>query len=81
MVERHALWDALQVVSTGTSPWIVGGDFSTILSLDGGGRGCPSSIAMWDCQDAIADYAFVDAYYHGNPYTSSVGYDSAWIRF
>ncbi|KAK4388151.1 hypothetical protein Sango_2421700 [Sesamum angolense] len=69
-VERCALWDALRVVSVGASPWIVGGDFSTVLSLDErSGDLAPSGIAMSDFHDAITDSTLIDARYLGSPYT------------
>ncbi|KAL0359910.1 UNVERIFIED_CONTAM: hypothetical protein Sangu_0840400 [Sesamum angustifolium] len=69
-VERRALWDDLLAVSVGASPWIVGGDFNTILSPDErSGGSAPSSIAMSDFHDAIADSALVDVVYVGSPYT------------
>ncbi|KAL0284628.1 UNVERIFIED_CONTAM: hypothetical protein Sangu_2817000 [Sesamum angustifolium] len=69
-VARRALWDDLRAILVGVSPWIVGGDFNTILSTDkrSGGSG-PSGIAMSDFYDAIADSALVDAGYVGSPYT------------
>ncbi|KAL0293793.1 UNVERIFIED_CONTAM: hypothetical protein Sangu_3231000, partial [Sesamum angustifolium] len=69
-VERRALWDALRAVSVGASPWIVGGDFNTVLSPDErSGGSALSGIAMSDFHDAIADCALVDAGYVGSPYT------------
>ncbi|KAL0283283.1 UNVERIFIED_CONTAM: hypothetical protein Sangu_2899900 [Sesamum angustifolium] len=69
-VERRALWDALRAVSVGASPWIVGGDFNTVLSPDErSGGSAPSGMAMSDFHDAIADCALVDAGYVGSPYT------------
>ncbi|KAL0416834.1 UNVERIFIED_CONTAM: hypothetical protein Slati_3515300 [Sesamum latifolium] len=70
IVERRDLWDALRLVSVGASPWIVGGDFNTVLSLEErSGGAAPSSVAMSDFHDAIADCALVDAGYIGSPYT------------
>ncbi|KAK4430795.1 hypothetical protein Salat_0841200, partial [Sesamum alatum] len=61
---------ALRAVSIGASPWMVGGDFNTVLSLDErSGGAAPSSVAMSDFNDAIADCALVDAGYTGSPYT------------
>ncbi|KAL0340185.1 UNVERIFIED_CONTAM: hypothetical protein Sradi_4535300 [Sesamum radiatum] len=69
-VERCALQDALRAVSVGASPWIMGGDFNTVLSPDErSGGSAPSGIAMSDFHDAIADCALVDAGYVGSPYT------------
>ncbi|KAL0445894.1 UNVERIFIED_CONTAM: hypothetical protein Slati_1717300 [Sesamum latifolium] len=68
IVERRHLWDALRTVSVGASPWIVGGDFNTVLSSNPGGA-APSSVAMSDFHDVIADCALVDAGYTGSPYT------------
>ncbi|KAL0329325.1 UNVERIFIED_CONTAM: hypothetical protein Sradi_4919200, partial [Sesamum radiatum] len=69
-IERRALWDTLRAVSIGTSPWIVGGDFNTVLSPDErSGGSAPSGIAMSDFHDAIADSALVDAGYVGSSYT------------
>ncbi|KAK4411853.1 hypothetical protein Sango_0258300 [Sesamum angolense] len=69
-VERRALWDALRAGSVGASPWIVGGDFNTVLSPDErSGGSAPSGMAMSDFHDAIADCALVDAGYVGSPYT------------
>ncbi|KAK4389819.1 hypothetical protein Sango_2318900 [Sesamum angolense] len=69
-VEQRALWDALRAVSVGASPWIVGGDFNTILSPDErSGGSAPSGLAMSNFHDAIADNALVDAGYVGSPYT------------
>ncbi|KAL0292648.1 UNVERIFIED_CONTAM: hypothetical protein Scaly_2580500 [Sesamum calycinum] len=69
-VERRALWDALRAISVGASPWIVGGDFNTVLSPDErSGGSAPSGIAMSDFHDAIADCALIDAGYVGSPYT------------
>ncbi|KAK4395942.1 hypothetical protein Sango_1748500 [Sesamum angolense] len=69
-VERRELWDALRAASVGASPWIVGGDFNTVLSPDErSGGAAPSGIAMSDFHDAIADCALVDAGYVGSPYT------------
>ncbi|KAL0462351.1 UNVERIFIED_CONTAM: hypothetical protein Slati_0122700 [Sesamum latifolium] len=70
IVERQDLWDALRAVSVGASPWIVGGDFNTVLSLEKrSGGAAPSSVAMSDFHDVIADCALVDAGYTGSPYT------------
>ncbi|KAK4414970.1 hypothetical protein Salat_2604000 [Sesamum alatum] len=64
------VWDVLRAVSIGASPWMVGGDFNTLLSLDErSGGAAPSSVAMSDFHDAIADCALVDAGYIGSPYT------------
>ncbi|KAK4433518.1 hypothetical protein Salat_1114100 [Sesamum alatum] len=61
-IERRSLWDALRAVSIGASPWMVGGDFNTVLSLDERLAGAaPSSVAMSDFHDVIADCALVDA--------------------
>ncbi|KAL0387655.1 UNVERIFIED_CONTAM: hypothetical protein Sradi_2647300 [Sesamum radiatum] len=61
-VERRALWDVLRAVSIGETPWIVGGDFSTVLSPNKRSRGTTSSsIAISDFHDVIADCALVDA--------------------
>ncbi|KAK4390352.1 hypothetical protein Sango_2098500 [Sesamum angolense] len=69
-VERRALWDALRAASVGASPWIVGGDFNTVLSPDErSGGSAPSGNAMSDFHDAIADYALIDVGYVGSPYT------------
>ncbi|KAL0334090.1 UNVERIFIED_CONTAM: hypothetical protein Sangu_1565200 [Sesamum angustifolium] len=69
-VKRRALWDALRAVSVGAFPWIVGGDFNTILSPDErSGGSTPSGMAMSDIHDAIADSALVDARYVGSPHT------------
>ncbi|KAL0292619.1 UNVERIFIED_CONTAM: hypothetical protein Sangu_2527700 [Sesamum angustifolium] len=69
-VERRALWDTFCAVSVGASPWIVGGDFNTVLSPDErSGGSAPSLIAMSDFHDAIADCAIVDAGYVGSPFT------------
>ncbi|KAL0293181.1 UNVERIFIED_CONTAM: hypothetical protein Sangu_3243100 [Sesamum angustifolium] len=57
-------------VSVGASPWIVGGDFNTVMSPDErSGGSTPSGIAMSDFHNAIADCALVDAGYVGSPYT------------
>ncbi|KAL0307119.1 UNVERIFIED_CONTAM: hypothetical protein Sradi_6129200, partial [Sesamum radiatum] len=57
-------------VSVGASPWIVGGDFNTVLSPEErSGGSARSGIAMSDFHDAIADCALVDAGYVGSPYT------------
>ncbi|KAL0309433.1 UNVERIFIED_CONTAM: hypothetical protein Sradi_5885600, partial [Sesamum radiatum] len=69
-VERRALWDALRAVLVGASPWIVGGDFNTVLSPDErSGGSAPSGIAMSNFHYVIADSALVDAGYVGSPYT------------
>ncbi|KAL0383243.1 UNVERIFIED_CONTAM: hypothetical protein Scaly_0611600, partial [Sesamum calycinum] len=69
-IERRALWDAIRTVSVGASPWIVGGEFNTVLSSDERlGGSAPSGIAMSDFHDAIVDSALVDAGYVGSPYT------------
>ncbi|KAL0293825.1 UNVERIFIED_CONTAM: hypothetical protein Scaly_3134600 [Sesamum calycinum] len=69
-VERRELWDAPRAASVGASPWIVGGDFNTVLSPDErSGGAAPSGITMSDFHDAIADCALVDAGYVGSPYT------------
>ncbi|KAL0322515.1 UNVERIFIED_CONTAM: hypothetical protein Sangu_1870800 [Sesamum angustifolium] len=69
-VERCALWDALRAVLVGATPWIVGGDFSIVLSPDErSGDLAPSGIAMSDFHDAITDSALVDARYLGSPCT------------
>ncbi|KAK4382235.1 hypothetical protein Sango_2891400 [Sesamum angolense] len=69
-VERRALWDALLAASVGASPWIVGGDFNTVLSPDErSGGSALSGIAMSDFHDAIANCPLVDAGYVGSPYT------------
>ncbi|KAL0448733.1 UNVERIFIED_CONTAM: hypothetical protein Slati_1429700 [Sesamum latifolium] len=70
IVERQNLWDALRAISVGASPWIVGGDFNTVLSLEErSGGAAPSSVAMSDFHDVIADCALLDAGYTGSPYT------------
>ncbi|KAL0286302.1 UNVERIFIED_CONTAM: hypothetical protein Scaly_2795200 [Sesamum calycinum] len=51
-------------VLIGASPWIVDGDFNTVLSPNEcSGGSIPGSIAMSDLHDAIADSALVDAGY------------------
>ncbi|KAL0342521.1 UNVERIFIED_CONTAM: hypothetical protein Scaly_1914700 [Sesamum calycinum] len=45
LVERRALWDALRAVSVGASPWIVGGDFNTVLSPDERSGGSARAVA------------------------------------
>ncbi|KAL0448038.1 UNVERIFIED_CONTAM: hypothetical protein Slati_1931700 [Sesamum latifolium] len=70
IMERRDLWDALRTVSVGASPWMVGGDLNTVLSLEErSGGAAPSSVAMSDFHDVIADCALVDAGYTGSPYT------------
>ncbi|KAK4406640.1 hypothetical protein Sango_0670500 [Sesamum angolense] len=57
-------------ISVGASPWILGGDFNTVLSPnERSGGSTPSRIAMSDFHDAIADSALVDAGYVRSPYT------------
>ncbi|KAK4391528.1 hypothetical protein Sango_1930600 [Sesamum angolense] len=69
-VERRALWDVLRAVLVGILPWIVSGDFNTILSPEEcSGGSVPSSIVMLNFHDAIADSAFVDAGHIGSSYT------------
>ncbi|KAL0430589.1 UNVERIFIED_CONTAM: hypothetical protein Sradi_0684900 [Sesamum radiatum] len=78
-VARRDLWDALRTVSVGASPWIVGGDFNTVLSLEERfGGAASSSVAMSDFHDVIADYALVDAGYTGSPYTWYISDAREW---
>ncbi|KAL2250199.1 UNVERIFIED_CONTAM: hypothetical protein Sindi_2493600, partial [Sesamum indicum] len=53
MVERRDLWAGLRLISVGSSPWIVGGDFNTVL--------CP--------EERSGGAAPSDAGYTGSPYT------------
>ncbi|KAL2243600.1 UNVERIFIED_CONTAM: hypothetical protein Sindi_0478000 [Sesamum indicum] len=70
MVERRDLWAGLRLISVGSSPWIVGGDFNTVLCPEErSGGAAPSGIAMSDFHDMIADCALTDAGYTGSPYT------------
>ncbi|KAL2223898.1 UNVERIFIED_CONTAM: putative mitochondrial protein [Sesamum indicum] len=70
MVERRDLWASLRLISVGSSPWIVGGDFNTVLCPEErSGGAAPSGIAMSDFHDMIADCALTDAGYTGSPYT------------
>ncbi|KAL0457930.1 UNVERIFIED_CONTAM: hypothetical protein Slati_0420200 [Sesamum latifolium] len=69
-VERRDLWDALRAISVGASLWIMSGDFNIVLSLEErSGGAAPSSVAMSDFHDAIADCALVDVGYTRRPYT------------
>ncbi|KAL2250187.1 UNVERIFIED_CONTAM: hypothetical protein Sindi_2492400 [Sesamum indicum] len=70
MVERRDLWAGLRLISVGSSPWIVGGDFNTVLCPEErSGGAAPSGIVMSDFHDMIADCALTDAGYTGSPYT------------
>ena len=70
MVERRDLWAGLRLISVGSSPWIVGGDFNTVLCPEERSGGATlSGIAMSDFHDTIADCGLTDASYTGSPYT------------
>ncbi|KAL0315460.1 UNVERIFIED_CONTAM: hypothetical protein Sradi_5424200 [Sesamum radiatum] len=69
-VERRALWDVLRGVLVGALPWIVSGDFNTVLSPEEClGSSVPSSIVMSNFHDAIADSALVNVGHIGSSYT------------
>ncbi|KAL0319652.1 UNVERIFIED_CONTAM: hypothetical protein Sradi_5226700 [Sesamum radiatum] len=63
-------WDAPRAISIDASPWMVGGDFNTVLSLEErSGSAAPSSFPISNFHDTITDCALLNAGYTRSPYT------------
>ncbi|XP_042045568.1 uncharacterized protein LOC121791808 [Salvia splendens] len=70
--ERYPLWDKLRDLADnlGSRPWIIGGEFNTILNpRDRSGSESNSQAEMLDFAEAIEDCRLVDVCFDGAPFT------------
>ncbi|XP_041999996.1 uncharacterized protein LOC121749495 [Salvia splendens] len=70
--ERVALWDKMREISVNTEgmPWVIGGDFNTILSTrDRAGSDTNRQTEMIDFAEAIEDCRLLDPGYDGSDFT------------
>lgn len=81
---RLSLWNSLLELDIGNKPWIIGGDFNTIIDQSEKKGGRPySRKAMEEFQEFISDAGLLDAGYEGEPYTwcsNEVSQRRTWIR-
>ena len=69
-VERKVLWDDLRKLNTSGIPWMVGGDFNIIASVnEREGGAAPNFNAINDFGACILDCGLNDAGFEGLPYT------------
>lgn len=69
-IDRVALWDELRAASTTSDPWIVGGDFNTILKIDEKKGGNAVDIrAIHDFRECIMDSGLTEIEFEGDRYT------------
>lgn len=83
--ERRVLWSELAHLYWNCSvPWLLAGDFNTILSMEekAGGR-LPNFTSMADFNDCITSLGIQDAGFHGSSYTwynGQTGGNAIWAR-
>ena len=64
--ERVPLWDYIRSLASTNMPWIVGGDFNTIVNSDERIGGCaPNLTSMEDFANCIIDSGLVDIGFSG----------------
>ncbi|KAK4382993.1 hypothetical protein Sango_2818900 [Sesamum angolense] len=69
---RRALWEELKRLSLDKVPWIVGGDFNTMLHTHENRGGTISSLgSIEDFNDMVLDSGLTDAGFEGEPFTWS----------
>ncbi|KAL2251643.1 UNVERIFIED_CONTAM: hypothetical protein Sindi_2286600 [Sesamum indicum] len=67
---RRALWEELKRLSLNKVPWIVGGDFNTMLHTHENQGGTISSLgSIEDFNDMVLDSGLTDAGFEGEPFT------------
>ncbi|KAL2253120.1 UNVERIFIED_CONTAM: hypothetical protein Sindi_0106700 [Sesamum indicum] len=67
---RRALWEELKRLSLNKVPWIVGGDFNTMLHTHENQGGTISSLgSIEDFNDMVMDSGLTDAGFEGEPFT------------
>ncbi|KAL2237446.1 UNVERIFIED_CONTAM: hypothetical protein Sindi_0936300 [Sesamum indicum] len=67
---RRALWEELKRLSLNKIPWIVGGDFNTMLHTHENQGGTISSLgSIEDFNDMVMDSGLTDAGFEGEPFT------------
>ncbi|KAL2248543.1 UNVERIFIED_CONTAM: putative ribonuclease H protein [Sesamum indicum] len=70
--ERRELWDALRNIDDGEEPWLLGGDFNTVLYCsERKGGAAPKIRTMEDFGDMMMDCGLQDAGFEGSKFTWS----------
>ncbi|KAL0316455.1 UNVERIFIED_CONTAM: hypothetical protein Sradi_5523700 [Sesamum radiatum] len=70
--ERRELWDALRNIDQGVEPWLLGGDFNTVLyTSERKGGASPKIRTMEDFGDMMLDCGLQDAGFEGTQFTWS----------
>ncbi|WRX16205.1 Reverse transcriptase domain - like 10 [Theobroma cacao] len=92
-LERRELWNNLRIISDSVqAPWLVGGDFNSIVSCDERLHGAiPHDGSMEDLSSTLLDCGLLDASFEGNSFTWSnnrmfqrldrVVYNHEWAEF
>ncbi|KAL0295687.1 UNVERIFIED_CONTAM: hypothetical protein Scaly_3092700 [Sesamum calycinum] len=69
-VERRIIWHSLSELAEVSSPWLVGGDFISILHLsERQGGGYPRHHSMEEFQQTIFDCGLIDIGFEGSQFT------------
>lgn len=67
---RRALWEDLCALPTHNFPWMVGGDFNTVLHIDENQGGVNNTLgSIEDFGDMIMESGLTDAGFEGSPFT------------
>ncbi|KAK4385710.1 hypothetical protein Sango_2695000 [Sesamum angolense] len=70
--ERRELWDEIRHIDPGNEPWLLGGDFNTILGAhERKGGAAPKIRTMEDFSDMLIDCGLQDAGFEGAQFTWS----------
>ncbi|VFQ73702.1 unnamed protein product [Cuscuta campestris] len=69
-VEREGLWTSLRSLALRSEPWIIGGDFNTVVSItEHKGEVCPDLGSIRDFANAISDCELVSPPFLGSQFT------------
>ncbi|VFQ96159.1 unnamed protein product [Cuscuta campestris] len=80
-VEREGLWTSLRSLAPRSEPWIIGGDFNTVVSItEHKGEVCPDLGSIRDFANAISDCELVSPPFLGSQFTWTDGYNDFFFR-
>ncbi|KAL0447058.1 UNVERIFIED_CONTAM: hypothetical protein Slati_1833700 [Sesamum latifolium] len=69
-VARGAIWDFMRSMSDQTTPWFIGGDFNSVISVSERSNGVyPSNHSIEEFNEAIFDSGLLDVGFEGSQYT------------
>ncbi|KAL0457103.1 UNVERIFIED_CONTAM: hypothetical protein Slati_1049500 [Sesamum latifolium] len=69
-VARGAIWDFMRSMSDQTTPWFIGGDFNSVISMSERPNGVyPSNHSIEEFNEAIFDSGLLDVGFEGSQYT------------